>query len=130
MSPGRDEKQTNIDAALPACGKILGPLGDTGPQRARLFFESPTQAGVQFRPFPWTRHPAEMAEPDINAFLTHLALLFFYPQSRNRKASHPPYRLPLLRDIHFPEKKAFAVQRRHSDDPGWCASYADPYKML
>ncbi len=100
MSPVRDEKQTNIDAALLACGKILGPLGDTGPQRARLFFESPTRAGVQFRPFPWTRHPAEIAEPDINGFLTYLALLFFHPQNGNRKASHPPYRLPFLRDTH------------------------------
>jgi len=54
VSPGRDEKQTNIDAALPACGKILGPLGDTGPQRARLFFESPTRAGIQLCPVPVT----------------------------------------------------------------------------
>jgi hypothetical protein len=72
-----------------------------------------------------------MAEPDINGFLTYLALLFFHPQNGNRKASHPPYRLPFLRDTHVLNSggKASAVRRTLSDDADWCAPYADPYKM-
>jgi len=127
VSPARDEKQADDGAGPPACGKIHGPLRDASAQRARSFSRTPTRAGAQLRPPPWSRrptsapassqptgrqpklldrlrealrsrhyshrteqcychwvkrfnffhhvrHPAEMGEPEVNAFLTSLAM--------------------------------------------------------
>ena len=55
MSPAGDEKQAKSGAALPARGKIHGPVRDTDPQRARSSGEAPAQAAIQLRSAPRTR---------------------------------------------------------------------------
>lgn len=49
MISAGDEKQAHSGGALPAHGKIHGPLRDTISQRARLFSGPSTRAGYDIR---------------------------------------------------------------------------------
>jgi site-specific recombinase XerD len=95
----------------------------------------------QFIRFHGLRHPADMAEPEINAFVTHLAVdekvsastqtqalsavLFLYRHVLHREVGELTELVRARRSTHLPavltreEVRAVLVQLRHTDEQSW-----------